>query len=137
MATQTALVVMTRCAQQAALCNKAAAYNRQLNVGRGCCALQAQAAAVRQVGRGGLDEQVGAALEDAGPSGEPSGEPGHRRADATAVSTAEIVRHPSETEQVLRILATHLRGLKNLATSTGGTPRLHCLWLLLPSRRVD
>jgi len=42
-----------------------------------------------------------------------------RRGDATAVSTAEIVRHPSETEQVLRILATHLRALKTLSTQAG------------------
>lgn len=76
---------------------------------------QAQAAAVRQVGRGGLDEEAGASRDE----GLPSGEASHRRGEATAVSTAEIVRHPSETEQVLRILATHLRGLKSVSPSSG------------------
>lgn len=70
---------------------------------------------MRQVGRGGLNELAETVPQDEGPSGEAN----QRRADATAVSTAEIVRHPSETEQVLRILATHLKGLKNLPPSTG------------------
>lgn len=69
---------------------------------------------MRQVGRGGLNEAGTAPQGDAH-----LGEATQRRADAAAVSTAEIVRHPSETEQVLRILATHLRGLKGLAPSTG------------------
>ncbi|KAL0019181.1 hypothetical protein WJX77_000293 [Trebouxia sp. C0004] len=76
--------------------------------------IRAQAAALRQVGRGGLDEQAGSSSQD--PSGPEEGAAGTvRRGDATAVSTAEIVRHPSETEQVLRILATHLRALKHLS----------------------
>lgn len=82
------------------------------------CLLQAQAAALRQVGRGGLNEQAGSSHQD--PPGLEEGLPAvQRRGDATAVSTAEIVRHPSETEQVLRILATHLRGLKHLPPQTG------------------
>ncbi len=80
--------------------------------------LQAQAAALRQVGRGGLNEQAGSSNQDSndfeeGPPG------GQRRGDASAVSTAEIVRHPSETEQVLRILAAQMRGLKHLTPQTG------------------
>ncbi len=80
--------------------------------------MQAQAAALRQVGRGGLNEQAGSSSQD--PSGLDEGAAGVvRRGDATAVSTTEIVRHPSETEQVLRILATHLRALKTLSTQAG------------------
>ena len=82
------------------------------------CSLQAQAAAVRQVGRGGLNEQAGSSGQD--PSGVDDGPAGvQRRGDATAVSTAEIVRHPSEAEQVLRILAAQLRALKHLNPQTG------------------
>ena len=88
-----------------------------------CFWQQAQAAAVRQVGRGGLDEEAGASRDE----GVPSGEASHRRGEATAVSTAEIVRHPSETEQVLRILATHLRGLKSLAPSSGEAVEKLCV----------
>ena len=80
--------------------------------------LQAQAAALRQVGRGGLNEQAGSSSQD--PSSLDEGAAGAvRRGDATAVSTAEIVRHPSESEQVLRILATHLRALKHLSAQAG------------------
>ena len=71
---------------------------------------------MRQVGRGGLNEQAGTSQQnplEEGVSG------GQRRGDATAVSTAEIVRHPSETEQVLRILAAQLRSLKHLSPQTG------------------
>ncbi|KAL0055911.1 hypothetical protein WJX82_005648 [Trebouxia sp. C0006] len=76
--------------------------------------IRAQAAALRQVGRGGLNEQAGSSSQD--PSSLDEGAAGAvRRGDATAVSTAEIVRHPSESEQVLRILATHLRALKHLS----------------------
>ena len=78
--------------------------------------VQAQAAALRQVGRGGLNEQAGASNQDTAEEGASGGQ---RRGDTTAVSTAEIVRHPSETEQVLRILATQLRSLKNLSPQTG------------------
>ena len=80
--------------------------------------LQAQAAAVRQVGRGGLDEQAGSSAAD--PSVVEGGSAGvQRRGDATAVSTAEIVRHPSEAEQVVRILASQLRALKHLNPHIG------------------
>ena len=78
--------------------------------------MQAQAAALRQVGRGGLNEQAGASNQDAAEEGASGGQ---RRGDTTAVSTAEIVRHPSETEQVLRILATQLRSLKHLSPQAG------------------
>ncbi|KAL3154030.1 hypothetical protein ABBQ32_013581 [Trebouxia sp. C0010 RCD-2024] len=78
--------------------------------------IRAQAAAVRQVGRGGLNEQAGSSNQNPLEEGVPGGQ---RRGDATAVSTAEIVRHPSETEQVLRILAAQLRSLKHLSPQTG------------------
>lgn len=81
--------------------------------------VQAQAAALRQVGRGGLNEQAGASNQDTMEEGVSGGQ---RRGDTTAVSTAEIVRHPSETEQVLRILATQLRSLKHLSPQSGQTP---------------
>ena len=35
------------------------------------------------------------------------------------VSTVDIVRHPSEAEQVLRMLPGHLRGLKKLPPEAG------------------
>ena len=41
------------------------------------------------------------------------------RAEGAAVSTAEIVRQPSEAEQALKLLATQLRGLKKLSLSQG------------------
>ena len=86
--------------------------------------MQAQAAAVRQVGRGGLNEQAGSSGAD--PSGIEGGSAGvQRRGDTTAVSTAEIVRHPSEAEQVLRILASQLRALKHLSPQTGTALLLH------------
>ena len=81
--------------------------------------VQAQAAALRQVGRGGLNEQAGASNQDTAEEGASGGQ---RRGDTTVVSTAEIVRHPSETEQVLRILATQLRSLKHLTPQSGQTP---------------
>ena len=84
-----------------------------------CGSVQAQAAAVRQVGRGGLNEQAGSSNQDVSEEG-PSG--GQRRGETTAVSTTEIVRHPSETEQVLRILAAQLRALKHLSPQTGQHP---------------
>lgn len=71
---------------------------------------------MRQVGRGGLNEQAGSSNQNPLEEGVPGGQ---RRGDATAVSTAEIVRHPSETEQVLRILAAQLRSLKHLSPQTG------------------
>lgn len=71
---------------------------------------------MRQVGRGGLNEQAGSSHQDPSEEGAPAGQ---RRGDATAVSTTEIVRHPSETEQVLRILAAQLRSLKQLSPEAG------------------
>ena len=72
------------------------------------------------VGRGGLYEHAGSSGQD--PLGVEDGSAGVlRRGDATAVSTAEIVRHPSEAEQVLRILVAQLRALKHLNFQTGET----------------
>ena len=79
--------------------------------------VQAQAAALRQVGRGGLNEQAGSSHQ--GPQGLGEGSSGGQRGEASAVSTVEIVRHPSESEQVLRILAAQLRALKHLSPQTG------------------
>ena len=39
--------------------------------------------------------------------------------DREVVSTVDIVRHPSEAEQVLRMLPGHLRGLKKLPLEAG------------------
>ena len=41
------------------------------------------------------------------------------RRDREVVSTVDIVRHPSEAEQVLRMLPGHLRGLKKLPPEAG------------------
>lgn len=84
---------------------------------------QAQAAAYRRVvGRGGLNEE---AAEDTAGGGStaaaaagrfgggvigPSAGAGARRADA-AVSEAQVVRHPSEAERVLRLLQQQISKL--------------------------
>jgi len=89
-------------------------------------ARQAQAAAIRRVvGRGGLNEQatedmmadadatVAAAAAAAGGFGGvvgPSAGAGARRADA-AVSEAQVMRHPSEAERVLRLLQQQISKL--------------------------
>ena len=76
--------------------------------------MQAQAASLRRITQGGLNEAsaVGAAgLESS------LGEAGRR--DRDVVSTVDIVRHPSEAEQILRMLPAHLRGLKQLRPSAG------------------
>ncbi|CAK0735069.1 hypothetical protein CVIRNUC_000523 [Coccomyxa viridis] len=70
---------------------------------------QAQAASLRRITQGGLDEA--SILYAEGLAGS-SGEAGRR--DREVVSTVDIVRHPSEAEQVLRMLPGHLRGLKKL-----------------------
>ncbi|EIE26712.1 hypothetical protein COCSUDRAFT_59229 [Coccomyxa subellipsoidea C-169] len=68
---------------------------------------QAQAATLRHIGRGGLDEE--AAMQAGG-----DGAAGASDMGRELVSTVEIVRHPSEAEQVLRMLPGQLRGLKHL-----------------------
>lgn len=87
-------------------------------------AAQAQAAAFRRVvGRGGLNEQaaenMAAAAGSSGTSAAasrlggivgPSSGAGARRADA-AVSEAQVVRHPSEVERVLRLLQQQISKL--------------------------
>ena len=76
--------------------------------------LQAQAASLRRITQGGLNEAsaVGAeGLEGA------LGEAGRR--DREAVSTVDIVRHPSEAEQILRMLPAQLRTLKTLRPTAG------------------
>jgi hypothetical protein len=83
---------------------------------------QAQAVAFRRVvGRGGLNEQAAENTAAAGTSGAaaagrlggivgPSSGAGARRADA-AVSEAQVVRHPSEAERVLRLLQQQISKL--------------------------
>ncbi len=76
------------------------------------CLLQEQAKTLRRVGRGGLNE-------DAGPSDEAEAAAavdgsGHRSA---TVAGTEIIRQPSEAEQVLRLIATQLRTLRTLPAS--------------------
>jgi hypothetical protein len=71
-------------------------------------ALQAQATALQRVGRGGLNE----AAADTGLL-----EVGGTRGDI--VSGTEIVRHPSEAEQVQRMLLHQLNGLKSLPPAAG------------------
>lgn len=76
--------------------------------------LQAQAASLRRITQGGLNEAsaVGAAgLESS------LGEAGRR--DREVVSTVDIVRHPSEAEQIMRMLPGQLRGLKALRPRAG------------------
>lgn len=73
---------------------------------------QAQAATLRHIGRGGLDEEAGVA------SGS-GGLPELGRREAENVSTVDIVRQPSEAEQVLRMLPGQLRSLKHLPPRAG------------------
>lgn len=77
--------------------------------------VQAQAATLRRIGEGGLNEASAAGPEGPGPGS--LGGPGRR--DREVVSTVDIVRHPSEAEQVLRMLPGHLRGLKELPPEAG------------------
>lgn len=60
---------------------------------------QAQAAALRRVGQGGLNEATGEHAIGAADGGDGTS----RRQDAS-VSETQIVRHPSEVERVLRLL---------------------------------
>lgn len=99
-------------------CLPLAAFILMLQLDATEAARQAQAAAYRRVvGRGGLNEE---AAEDTvgGSSGAaalggvvgPSAGAGARRADA-AVSEAQVVRHPSEAERVLRLLQQQISKL--------------------------
>lgn len=80
--------------------------------------MQAQAATLRHIGRGGLDEE--AAMQAGG-----DGAAGASDMGRELVSTVEIVRHPSEAEQVLRMLPGQLRGLKHLPQRAGEPLLLH------------
>ncbi|CAL5225440.1 g8258 [Coccomyxa viridis] len=73
---------------------------------------QAQAASLRRITQGGLNEASAVGAEGLESS---LGEAGRR--DREVVSTVDIVRHPSEAEQILRMLPAHLRGLKQLRPS--------------------
>jgi hypothetical protein len=79
-----------------------------------CYQMQAQAATLRRIGQGGLNEE---ALELAGGAAGGAAEAGRREQEN--VSTVDIVRHPSEAEQVLRMLPGHLRSLKHLPARAG------------------
>lgn len=74
--------------------------------------LQAQAATLRRIGQGGLNEQAAEPTSAHGAAGA-------AEAGREVVSTVEIVRHPSEAEQVLRMLPGQLRGLKHLTPRAG------------------
>lgn len=73
--------------------------------------MQAQAATLKQVGRGGLNEK---ANEDKGSAS--ALDPGRRD---QAISVTEIIRRPSEVEEVLRLLSQQLKALKNLPAVAG------------------
>lgn len=66
------------------------------------------------MGQGGLNED---ALELVEGAARAAGNAGRREHEN--VSTVDIVRHPSEAEQVLRMLPGHLRGLKHLPARAG------------------
>ncbi|KAK9793457.1 hypothetical protein WJX73_010752 [Symbiochloris irregularis] len=82
---------------------------------------QAQAAALRRVGQGGLNEVAGEG--DLGTSNGPSSstaapvsfsEAGPRRGD-TLVSETEVQRQPSEAEQAIRLAVGQLRNLRGVS----------------------
>ena len=64
--------------------------------------VQARQIALRRVGRGGLGEAGGVA---AVPS---------TRAGEAAVSHADVIERAGETEEILKIIAKHLKSLKGL-----------------------
>ena len=76
--------------------------------------MQAQAASLRRITQGGLNEASASWAEGLESS---FGEAG--ASDRNVVSTVDIVRHPSEAEQVLRMLPAQLRGLKKLPRDAG------------------
>ena len=91
--------------------------------------LQEQAKTLRRVGRGGLNEATGPSEEagaaPAAEAGTSSENTGHRSA---VVAGTEIIRQPSEAEQVLRLLTAQLRSLRNLPASSGELQ--HCrIWM--------
>ena len=85
---------------------------------RPALALQAQQAAMRRVGRGGLgeDEDFASAEARAGSSG---GNGSRRGEQTTGVAYADVVHHPSEAEQILKLLAAQLRCLRRLPVAAG------------------
>lgn len=68
-------------------------------------ARQTQLTATRRVGRGGLNE---AAAEGSGDDLTAAAAGAGARRQDTAVSEAQVVRHPSEVERVLRLLQQQL-----------------------------
>lgn len=98
------------------------------------------------MGRGGLNEQAAENMAGAGTSGTapaaasrlggiigPSSGAGARRADA-AVSEAQVVRHPSEAERVLRLLQQQISKLGMTRWVFPDSPAaVPVLALLLPS----
>ena len=79
---------------------------------------QAHQASMRRVGRGGLgeDEDFASAEARAGSSRDD----GSRRGEqTTGVAYADVVHHPSEAEQILKLLAAQLRGLRRLPADAG------------------
>eukprot|EP00878_Enallax_costatus_P025226 GHUV01026975.1.p1 GENE.GHUV01026975.1~~GHUV01026975.1.p1 ORF type:complete len:193 (-),score=30.92 GHUV01026975.1:920-1498(-) len=73
-----------------------------LQIDADAAAAQAQQAALRRVGQGGLNEAAGESDTATGAAGVGIGS--GRRQGSTAVSETQIVRHPCEVERVLRIL---------------------------------
>ena len=82
-------------------------------------------AALRRVGRGGLNEEAAEGIEE---GGEEQGAENGRRTEV--VSNSEIVRHPSQAEQALRVLAAQLRGLRGLDGEAGAHPRMKAFRLV-------
>ena len=87
--------------------------------------LQAQAAALRRVGQGGLNEAAGegdvAAVGGPSSSAAPPGfrDDGPRRGD-TLVSETEVQRQPSEAEQAIRLAVSQLRNIRGLSNPVLG-----------------
>lgn len=79
-------------------------------------ALQAQAAALRRVGQGGLNEVAGEAGSSSSTAlpGSFTDELGPRRGD-TLVSETEVQRQPSEAEQAIRLAVAQLRNLRGVS----------------------
>ena len=77
---------------------------------------------MRRVGRGGLgeDEDFASAEARAGSSG---GDGSRRGEQTTGVAYADVVHHPSEAEQILKLLAAQLRRLR----ADAGEPVRACM----------
>lgn len=101
--------------------------------------VQAQAAALRRVGQGGLNEEAGEAADDSNDADLGLVPEDARRRNDQLISDTEVQRQPSEAEQAVRLLMGQLRLLRGLPASDAGMQpcySLHTSCLLAGLRLV-